>query len=71
MKKDDEIISLNSELSEFDVQELEERLETDPLAVGGILNLSTMNQDHSLLDVTTDAGCEQCSGWGACNFRGK
>lgn len=34
MKKE-ELISLNSELSELNVEELEQRLETDPLAVGG------------------------------------
>lgn len=32
--------SLNSEFSEFALQQLEERLETDPLAVGGLVDLS-------------------------------
>lgn len=40
MKKE-ELISLNSELSELNVEELEQRLETDPLAVGGLLDLAS------------------------------
>ena len=42
MKNDekDELVSLNDKLyDEFYVQELEERLETDPLIVGGLLDL--------------------------------
>ena len=35
-----EIVSLNETFSEFDLQKLEDRLETDPLAVGGLLDLS-------------------------------
>lgn len=31
----DEIFSVNSDFSEFDLQQLEERLETDPLVTGG------------------------------------
>lgn len=34
-----EMFSLNSEFNEFELQKLEERLETDPLAVGGLLDL--------------------------------
>ena len=47
-KKDEkrELISLNSELSEFDLEQLEERLETDPLEVGSLLDL-TSTQDLS------------------------
>ena len=33
--------SLNDEFSELELKQLEERLETDPLAVSGFLNLST------------------------------
>lgn len=32
--------TLNSEFTELNLRELEQRLETDPLAVGGLLNLS-------------------------------
>lgn len=35
----EEIFSVNSDFSEFDLQQLEDRLETDPLAVGGLLDL--------------------------------
>jgi len=40
MKKED-LTSMNSEFSEFDLQHLEERLETDPLAIGGLVDLSS------------------------------
>lgn len=36
MLKTEEMVSLNTEMSEFDVKELEQRLETDPLAVSGL-----------------------------------
>lgn len=36
-----EMVSLNSEFSEFSLQRLEERLETDPLAIGGLLNMTS------------------------------
>ncbi|WP_455639156.1 hypothetical protein [Parabacteroides sp.] len=32
--------SLNSEFSELDLQKLEDRLETDPLAISGLLNVN-------------------------------
>lgn len=38
-KNENEMLSLNSDFSEFELQKLEERLETDPLAVGGLLDL--------------------------------
>lgn len=38
---EEEIFSVNSDFSEFDLQQLEDRLETDPLAVGGLLNLTS------------------------------
>ena len=41
MEKSKEMVSLNTEVSEFELQQLEQRLETDPLAIGGLLNLST------------------------------
>ncbi len=33
--------SLNAEFSELELQQLEERLETDPLAVSGLINLTS------------------------------
>lgn len=43
MKKQlkDECLSLNSSLPKFEVKKLEERLETDPLAVSGLFDLKT------------------------------
>ena len=43
--KEDVMHSINSELSEFELQQLEERLETDPLAIGGLLDLSAGDGD--------------------------
>lgn len=37
----EELVSMNTKFSEFDLQKLEERLETDPLAVGGLLDLDS------------------------------
>ena len=37
--KQEELKSLNSEFSEFELRHLEERLETDPLAIGGLFDL--------------------------------
>lgn len=54
-KGNQELVSLNSELSEFDVKELEQRLETDPLAVGGLLDVTSAS-DPSLL--SSASGCE-------------
>lgn len=36
-----EMISFNSEFTDFDLQQLENRLETDPLAVGGLVDIAT------------------------------
>lgn len=51
-----EMLSLNSEISEFDVQVLESRLETDPLAVGGLVELTTTQDLSQSLVVMRD--CE-------------
>lgn len=56
----DELVSLNSELTEFSLQELEQRLETDPLAVGGLLNIASSNEVSSSTIQLMD--CEQCNG---------
>lgn len=47
-EKQEELISLNSEFSEFKLQELEERLETDPLAIGGLLDVLSLNDASSM-----------------------
>lgn len=41
MLKTEDMVSLNTEMSEFDVKELEQRLETDPLAVSGLFNITS------------------------------
>lgn len=41
MEKKEEMVSLNTTMSEFDLEALEQRLETDPLAVGGLLDVDT------------------------------
>lgn len=57
MEKNKEVlVSLNSEFTEFDLQSLEKRLETDPLAVGGFLNLATTD-DPSNGVMLTDCEC--------------
>lgn len=63
-----ELVSLNSELSEFDLQNLEERLETDPLAVGGLLDVATTNDLSSLVNVSEES-CERCGGIFVCNLK--
>ena len=42
-----EMLSLNSEFSEFSLQQLEERLETDPLAVGGLLDITSSSDGQT------------------------
>lgn len=44
-EKEKELISLNKKFSEFELQKLEERLETDPLAVGGLLSMDSSDVD--------------------------
>jgi hypothetical protein len=65
MKKNEEIISLNTDLyDDFFVQELEVRLETDPLMLGGLMELFSDNcptQCISLRDCNVD-----CLGYGEC-----
>lgn len=58
-KEKQELVSLNTELSEFDMKELEQRLETDPLAVGGLLDV-TSTSDSSLLSSVSN--CEHNRG---------
>lgn len=62
----DELKSLNSEITEFDLVQLEERLETDALAVGGLVDLATTNQLPLLQLVKEECGTN-CSG-SACLY---
>lgn len=58
-KEFNDMVSLNSEISEFDLQELEQRLETDPLGVGGLLDLTSATNTNLLQDEISPA-CEFC-----------
>lgn len=62
----EEFISLNSELNEFNLEELEQRLETDPLAMGGLLELSSKDQ-LSLYQFSSEECAPHCSG-GSCLY---
>jgi hypothetical protein len=72
MKKNEEIISLNTDLyDEFFVQELESRLETDPLTLGGLMGLLECNQcidycncDHN--GCNHDCHLDNCSALRCC-----
>ena len=57
----DELKSLNSEITEFDLVQLEERLETDALTVGGLVDLATTNQLPLLHFADGECGIH-CSG---------
>lgn len=61
-----ELISLNSELSEFDLQQLEQRLETDPLAIGGLLDLASSDDLSQSVRIMSSNECGSCS-WFAKN----
>jgi hypothetical protein len=61
MKKNEEIISLNTELyDDFFVQELEVRLETDPLMLGGLMDICELCYGHSVCD-------GHCFNYGNCS----
>lgn len=54
-EKKEDFLSLNkSLLDEFSLEELESRLETDPLAVGQLLQLTTTENS---MDVNMDGCC--------------
>lgn len=57
-----DLISLNSELSEFELQQLEQRLETDPLAIGGLLDLASSDDLSQSVRVMSSNECGDC-GW--------
>jgi hypothetical protein len=41
MKQIEEVVSLNTTMQLFEMEKLEQRLETDPLAVSGMLDLES------------------------------
>lgn len=48
LESGNEMLSLNSEFSEFNLERLEERLETDPLAIGGLLDVSSATSNEGI-----------------------
>ncbi len=56
------LVSMNTKFSEFDLQKLEKRLETDPLAVGGLLDLNSDINLYSHCDSFTCSGMH-CDGY--------
>lgn len=55
--KNEEMVSMNASFSEFDLQKLEDRLETDPLAVGGLLDM-----DNSSIELYNHCQGYTCPG---------
>lgn len=67
-KKNNELVSLNPVSTEFDLQRLEERLETDPLMVDGLLSVATAIDDtSSFAPLDNEEECTHCSGSVTCN----
>lgn len=56
----EELKSLNSEFSEFELRELEQRLETDPLAIGGLLDLSFTTSGDNINEINPLCGELSC-----------
>lgn len=56
----EEFTPMNTELSEFFVEELEQRLETDPLIVGGLLDLFTSTHQSGTGSVSMACGIDHC-----------
>ncbi|WP_300704305.1 hypothetical protein [Bacteroides sp.] len=57
-EKEDKVVALNKELPEFFVEELEQRLETDPLMLSGVFNLQS--------EAFGCIGQSTCNGDGGC-----
>jgi hypothetical protein len=58
----DSVQSLNQELPEFYLEDLEQRLETDPLSVGALMNIGAPGAEDG------DSG--YCWGYEFCNPKG-
>lgn len=56
----EELTPMNTELSEFFVEELEQRLETDPLIVGGLLDLFTSSHQGEIGSVSLACNINNC-----------
>lgn len=68
MEKKEELRSLNAKLPPLYLEELEQRLETDPLAIGGLLSASWDADGCTQCDCNgnCDGQCENCIKCG-CN----
>lgn len=62
-RENNEILSLNSQLPQFFVEELEERLETDPLMIGGLLNVSGMEAENQAPCIFVQCDTGYSCGW--------
>ncbi len=51
---------MNTELSEFFVEELEQRLETDPLIAGGLLDLFSSSHQDGIDSVSMACNINNC-----------
>ncbi|MEY8685419.1 hypothetical protein AB9N12_04510 [Bacteroides sp. AN502(2024)] len=60
----EEFTPMNTELSEFFVEELEQRLETDPLIAGGLLDLFSMTEEQI---GTNPLGSDYCGVYSVCD----
>lgn len=60
MIEKNEMVSLNTEVTEFDLQQLEERLETDPLAVGGLFDLASTQDLSQSIHALESCECNIC-----------
>lgn len=58
MKQIEEVVSLNTTMQLFEMEKLEQRLETDPLAVSGMLDLES--------NEATASDSEWCIGINLC-----
>jgi hypothetical protein len=68
-QEEDELVSLNGSLyDEFYIQELESRLETDPLIVGGLADFFTSPAEDSSLSTTGSCGTFSCSEYSSCTL---
>lgn len=67
-KEKTELLSLNAELPSLYLEELEQRLETDPLAIGGLLSVDMADDSCSYCECNGHCGqkCNHCS-YCVCN----
>lgn len=68
MEQKKELNSLNAKLPPLYLEELEQRLETDPLAIGGLLSPTSWDADNCTGQCGCNGQCNgQCTGQCGCN----